>query len=326
MPIDMEALAQELETAKPAEPAPEGAKADRGDTFTPDAPKLVEVPVEEPAEKQAAEEEEKPAAEPEKKAEEQPRGPDGKFVEKTVPYSRFDEMNKKRKAEIEALNGKLKELESRLQVEKGADIESLEAQLDAKTEAYNKLMADGELAEAKVVLKELNQINRRIAFLEIAPIATQHAAEVQVATQLEHLVDFYKTEFPVFDESSKAFDQATVNWVAEMQGVFEAAGFSQADALQRSVDLAIPKFGLRPTSAGEPEPAKPGKAEVEGKRKEEAVRRAVTTAGKQPAPLTAVGTDSDKAGMTKINPLELSYDDFSKLPESTLKRLRGDLA
>lgn len=325
-PVDMDALAQELDSKPAPAPAPEGAKPDRGDML-PEAPKAAEVPAEEPkvAEKAA----EKPAEEPkaaEKPAEEQPRSADGKFAEKTVPYSRFDEMNKKRKAEIDALNTKLVELSKRLEVEKGEDIESLEAVLDAKTEEYNKLMADGELAQAKTVMKEINKVNRRMAFLEIAPIATQHAAEVQTATQLEQLVDFYKTEFPIFDDASESFDQATVTWVAEMQGVFEAAGFSQADALQRSVDLAIPKFGLRPASAGEAAPTKPTKGEVEGKRKEDAVRRAVETSGKQPAALSEVGTDSDKAGMTKINPLDLSFDDFTKLPESTLKRLRGDLA
>ena len=47
-------------------------------------------------------------------------------------------------------------------------------------------------------------------------------------------------------------------------------------------------------------------------------------AKKHPASLSAVGLDSDAAGLAKPNVKDMSQEDFAKLPESTKKRLRGD--
>jgi hypothetical protein len=109
--------------------------------------------------------------------------------------------------------------------------------------------------------------------------------------------------------------------------VFERAGYSAARALQEAVELAMLKFSLVPVSERKAAvaPKEDPKADAGKQRLAEATARGIDTAKAQPASLQNLGTDSDKQGMQHIDPKALSHDDFMKLPESTLKRLRGDL-
>jgi hypothetical protein len=171
----------------------------------------------------------------------------------------------------------------------------------------------------------MNNINRQIARLETLPVAQEHVAATAMADRLGAIVDLYKAEYPVFDEESDVFDQDVVNWVARQQGMYQNAGVSPPVALQEAADLAVLKFGLKSVSGKTEPPKKPSKAEKDAERTEKGVEKSLEARRKQPALLSDVGTDSDKAGLTKINIMELSQEDFSKLPESQLKRLRGDI-
>jgi hypothetical protein len=314
MAVDVKVLQDQLDLQQHAleqEAIDESLAAkDRGD-------KLPETP---PAET-------KPETPPEGKID-PPKEKEGERDPKTgqfIPKARFDEMNRKKKAEIEALNTRLAQMSEQLQAKSGEDVGALETLLDDKMDAYNKLMADGDLTKAKELLREVNQINRRIAYLEITPVTNQQVAATTVANQLDNLVEFYKTEFPVFDEAAEGtFDQDMVNWVAERQGLFERAGMTSPAALQEAVTDAISRFGLVASSSGAAAtPAAPVKAG--DSRKAAAVAAAVKTAAATPARLDNVGMDSDKAGTSAIDPMQLSIGDLAKLPEATLKRLRGDL-
>jgi hypothetical protein len=325
MPVDMEALERELDTkTTPAEPKAE-EKVDRGDDFAapPEADVEVEIEVkkEPEAKKDTIVEKDEPvteaAKEPAKTEEEPARDPStGKFI----PKARFDEAVKKERARADALERQLADMAASAKPGEGKDAAALEAQIDDVTAKYHQLLADGKLDDAKPLLKQINSINRQIARLELLPVAQEQAAATTRAQSLESLVTLYKAEFPVFDEGSEDFNQDIVTWVAHHQAVYQNSGYAPAQALQEAADLAIIKFGLR-----EPAPKKVTKADKDAERTEAGVKKALEVSKKQPATLSDVGTDSDKAGLAKIKPSDLSQDDFSKLPESTLKRLRGDL-
>ncbi len=200
----------------------------------------------------------------------------------------------------------------------------LEAELDTKSAEYSKLLADGELDKANVVMKDINRINRSMAITEATALSAARTTEVAHVATLEELVDIYKENYPQFDDANKDhYNQETVNYVAKLQGGLELAGYSPAEALREAVEAAVAKFGLdpEPAAAAEPEPAKPNKGE---ERKTAAVDKALTASAAQPKALDKLGTDSDKAGMSKIDVESLSYEQFNALPESTLARLRGD--
>jgi hypothetical protein len=305
------------------EPAKEAEKpADKGDVVTEPAKGV------EPVKEAAKEEAKEPAKEP-AKVEEPLRDEKGKFI----PKARFDEVNNKAKAKVALLEAENKALRDRIGVVDGKapDTAALEAELDAKSAAYSKFVADGQLDDANAAMKEINRINRQIGNIEATRISGEHQEESANVDVLTELVGLYKDAYPVFDDANtEVYKQEYVDFVASLQGRFEMTGSSPAEALREAVELAVAKFGLDPApAAADPAaPATPAKTKAD-ERKESGVDAALKAAAAQPPSTAKVGEDSDKAGMTKISIEQISdYKTFESLAksESTLKRLRGDLA
>lgn len=318
-------------------------KADRGDNFSPTEEKLeVELsqaeieavtgkkePAKEP-DKEGAEKTAEGVTTPDKDGVKQPdkepaRDDKGKFI----PKARFDEVNNKAKAKVAALENELSQLRARLAPAGDApDVAALTASLDAKTEEYGQLLADGNLADAKTVMAEINRLNRTIVMVETSALTTEHTTESKNVDALGGLVELYKQAYPVFDDAQpEVYQQEMVDFVANLQGRFELTGSQPAEALREAVELAVAKFGL--DAAPSPEPQVPGTpAPNKGEaRKTGAVDKALAAAKGQPPVLgKGVGEDSDKAGMSKIDINQLDFEQFNRLPEQTLKRLRGDFA
>jgi hypothetical protein len=62
------------------------------------------------------------------------------------------------------------------------------------------------------------------------------------------------------------------------------------------------------------------------KRKEDAVKKALDAKGKQPASTGGVGIDHDKEGgpLDAAAVMKMNWDEFVKLPDSELSKMRGD--
>jgi hypothetical protein len=318
-------------------------KADRGDSFelvaekvevdltaeelkavTGKDPEPATEPATEPAEKTAeavATPDKDGVTQPDKEADEKPRDKDGKFI----PKARFDEVNNKAKQKVAKLEGEIADLKNRLAPAEGSDAAALEATLDGLTEQYGQLIADGDLAKAKDVMKEINSTNRRMALIEATTLSSAHAAESRNVDALGELVELYKAEYPVFDDArGDLYKQDMVDFVAKLQGRFEATGSSSAEALREAVELTVAKFGLDAAPSATIAELKPNKG---ADRKAAATAAAVKAAGAQPPVIgDKVGIDSDKMGMTRIDVNTLDFEQFDKLPETTIKRLRGDFA
>lgn len=339
MPIDLTkevaaAVAAAPVTTTPDLPAAD-PKADRGDTIEAPAPVTVELTEEEvkligkePA--AAVPKEGEPAAKTEEKepaetpAEgDKPRDKEGKFI----PKARFDEVNNRARAKVKDLEGQIAQLTARLTPAEGqADTAALEKLLDERTEEYGALVADGDLVKAKAVMQEINKANRALALIEATALSGAHAAESKNVDALGELVELYKSEYPVFDDTqTDAYQQETVDYVAKLQGRFEATGSSPAEALREAVELTVAKFGLEPKSSAGVVDLTPAITKAD-ERKAAAVGKTLA-AQKAGAPdLAKVGIDSDKVGMSKINMNDIDYEQFEKLPIESLKRLRGDFA
>lgn len=299
-----DALPGEPETAPEPKPDAEPVKKELTEAEKEEVKAVVTEPAKEPA---------KAEAEPER----DPKT--GQFI----PKARFDELRRKKDAQIEAAENRARELEEKLKLTEGpATVQEAEAILEQKIELHQNLLADGKLAEAKGIFKEINALNRRIARLEIQPVVQNLAHEAVRADTLEGVIDMYTSEFPEFREGSKEFDQELVNEVAELQTAFQAMGHSPAKALKKAADMVIKANQLSASSDRGAEPEKKGKA---SDRKAAAVKTNVDVAGRQPPGLSTVGTDSDKMGASNIDVSSLSQEAFSKIDENTLKRLRGDL-
>lgn len=319
-----------LDTPAEAAALAEVDQTDRGDDFTPTEaePDFVELSSEEQKalapKASEAEKGKTEAADPkaeEAKEGEKPRDDKGQFI----PRARFNEVNNRAKAKVAALEAKIKGMAERLAPLDGVapDIKALETALDAKETEYGALLADGKLDEAKLVLREINRVNRQLGAIEAGALASTHAQESTHVDSLGQLVEMYKESFPQFDDANKElYSQDMVNFVADLQGRFEFTGLAPAEALRQAVELTVAKFRLDETEPAEVKPDPKAKLE---ERKAASVAKAVKASQAQPARLDKVGADSDKAGLDKLDLNSLTYDQFSRLPEATLSRLRGDL-
>jgi len=336
MPID---LTKEVAAAVAAAPVvttpdlpPADPKADRGDTIEAPAPVTVELTADEvkligkepPAADTKAGEAAVTTEVTEQVAEgEKPRDKEGKFI----PKARFDEVNNRARAKVKDLEGQIAQLTARLAPAEGqADTAALEKILDERTEEYGALVADGDLVKAKAVMQEINRANRALALIEATTLSGAHAAESKNVDALGELVELYKSEYPMFDDAqTDVYQQETVDYVAKLQGRFEATGSSPAEALREAVELTVAKFGLEPKSSAGVVDLTPAITKAD-ERKAAAVTKTLA-AQKAGAPdLSKAGIDSDKVGMSKINMNDIDYDQFDKLPIESLKRLRGDFA
>jgi hypothetical protein len=325
MSFDLEAIAaQGKEVELPTDPA-ELAKA-RGDLHEPAEPTLPKAEpakaAEEPAKEVPLTEEDKKAlpvvedkkdeaaAEPEPERDEK-----GRFI----PRARFNEAQDKAKARIAALEAQLKATAEELaKLEVPKELSTAEKALEEQEAKYVDLLADGKLDEAKAVRKEINKLNRQIVQLEMAP--QQQTATVDVLQQqvFQQTVEFYTDHFPEFAEG-EGKKQELVDEVAEYQTAFAATGMAPAAALSKAADTVIRIHGLQPFGDRK-EPAKA--ASPAAARKAAAVTTNIEAAKRQPPSLSDVGVDSDKAGAGVGIPLTL--EEFEKLPESAIRRLRGD--
>lgn len=295
----------------------------RGDFVTePKAPEAAAPAVEEaapPAEEAAT----KPAegedpGNPTKAAEgEQPRDPD---TGKWIPKARFDKAGERAKIREASLQERIASLTKELLASQFGDAEELEAQLADKSAKYTKMLADGELEQANAMLMDINRLNRKLAGLEAAPVATAQATAATEETTFAELLDIYQEEFPSLAKGSKTYDEEQVKWTNAKLVLFLGAGMSRTEALREAVELAVAKFGLQPVSTAAPAE----KPSPDAERKAKTVEKVVAAAKGQSPKTDGVGLDSDKAGAAKIKVSELSQDEFAKLPEAVIRRQRGD--
>lgn len=334
-------MTQEIEAVvtPAAEPVVVETKVDRGDDYTPPVEVEVKAPAPAPViepevpANPLAEGEVKPAevkddAKVKEGEEERPRDADGKFLPKPpvmIPKARFDEVNTKARAKVAELTGRIKDLESRLSpAGQAPDVAALNVTIEAKTAEYGKLIADGELDQANAVMRDILAANRQISAAESAVLTSAHGVETQNVQTITELVDLYKGNYPVFDDKAADYNQDMVNFVADLQDRFERTGSSSAEALREAVELAVAKFSLDVAPEPAVDPAVAAKDKVVQDRKSAATKASAAAAALQ-SPDMKTGLDSDKAGMQNVTPSTLTFQEFSALPESTLKRLRGDL-
>ncbi len=239
-----------------------------------------------------------------------------------IPKARFDAAQKKSKETIDKLNAELEATRQRYATPEGVTAESIEKLIDDKESERTNLLADGELDKATAVAKEINRLNRQLAALEFAPKALERDSAVVGKNALDSLIEEFEAAFPTLNYKHASHNEEQVKFVADRMGRYEASGMSSAEALIDAVEDAVYRFGL--VRGDEPAPSAEKPAKPAAPSKPAQTQAKMDLAKKHPASLSAVGLDSDAAGLAKPNVKDMSQEDFAKLPESTKKRLRGD--
>lgn len=305
-----------------------GASADRGDDWTP----TTETPPAATTTEETVEDDLKVAT-GKPAAEEPPRDAAGKFAPKvksdegaTIPKARFDSAVQKERERAETAERLLAEAtRANNQIQRNADVSQLEAKVQELRAAERKATIDNDEEKAAQLSAEADRLNRQIAIQQAGDMTAAAKDAALESMRMELAVENIETNYPQLDENSEEFDQDLTDDVLDKQrGYMERERLSPSKALLKAVKYVMG----RQAAPAATEPAKTGlSAASKGlDRKAAAVAKNLDAAARQPASTKPVGADSDKHGQTKDIPevSQMTFAEFSALPDATKSKMRGD--
>ena len=234
-----------------------------------------------------------------------------------VPKSRLDEVlakNKKMQKQIDEIQQK----------EAEAAAEAPVYDFDTKEQQYQQLVLDGATEEATKLRNEIRSAEKEQLMFEMKQQMGQTVQQDRATQELQNKAAEIANTIDIFNEESASFNEELTKEVAELRDAFIIQGYEPADSLARATEYTL--------AAKHPELLR-GEAEVATvktqQNKDIAKKRQTTTVQKKLAasksqPPTMKGEGTSKRGVTATNVNTLSDDEFSALPEETLRRLRGD--
>ena len=244
--------------------------------------------------------------------------------EPRIPKSRLDKVLNELKEAREQL---AKQNETRQQETQDADLKAAQGRLTELEKQLTKQIADGETEKASQTMASIRELSEAISDYKADLKASQATAQAVEQVRESMVIDRIEEAYPELNPRHDEYDEAKVAKVLKIRKGLMATGDSPSAAMQEAVKLVMgdPKTAKERT-ATEVTP-RVNKDDIAGQRKAEAVKRNTEAANKQPPTTAKVGMDSDKLGGGALKPedvMKMSQDEFAKLDEKTLAKLRGD--
>lgn len=229
-----------------------------------------------------------------------------------VPKSRLDEVLAKQKALQKQLDEMNKAKQQQIENAPEYDFASKEAE-------YQELVLNGEAEKAVNLRNEIRNAEKEQFMFEVQQKMGQTVQQNQEMTALQQKANEIQAKYPILDENSANFDADLTQEVLDLRDAFMIQGFSGADALQKATDYTLaakkPEL-LRPISTTQPKVDNT----LAEKKKVANISKKLQASDSQPPQMKGEGARGNK----KVDLNMLSDDEFSALPEETLRRLRGD--
>lgn len=252
---------------------------------------------------------------------------DDKAKGKIIPLDRHEKILAKERERREALERQLASFQGVKQVETlNNEITKLEDKLQSLDAEYATALADGDTKKAAALMRDIRATDR-----QIADARTEHRVSVATAQATEQArydiaLERVEGSFPQLNPDNDAFDEDLLNDVADLKAVYQQRGDTPTKALQKAVKKLL---GEPKTSAQEEAitvTPRVNAADVAGKRKTDAVAKTADAVSRTPPSTSKVGQDSDKlgGGLNAKDVIKLSQDEFAKLSEKDLAKMRGD--
>ena len=254
------------------------------------------------------------------------RGEDGKFLkaedegakdegakgeEPRIPKSRLDKEIERRKAAEARL------AEKTAAEEAAAKGETQTFDFDAAETEYMDLLLDGKLKEAAAKRKEIRAAERaeNEAIMERQAEKTTSRATAKTVTQ--DIGDRYAADYAERNPESETFDELAMAQVKAIYGGYLEQGlFASPDtAFAAALETVVKANGFAKVEA-EPAPKPLPAARTAADR--------VAAIGAQPPSIAQAGQSSAARGAHEVDVTTLTEDQLAKLPQATLRRLRGD--
>lgn len=232
-----------------------------------------------------------------------------------VPKSRLDEVlakNKEMQKRLQTLENETKEEDA------GPKYDFV-----AREKEYQELVLDGETDRAAQLREEIRAAEREQMMSEMQSKMGQTVQQDREAHELNKKANEIMEVFPIFDQKSDQFDERLANEVMELRDAFIFQGYGAADSLAKATEITLirskPEL-LEVDTAGATDAAPTLNKVVQEKKKQANVSKKVAASQSQPPQMKGESTQNKK--VVDIN--VLSDDEFSALPEETLRRMRGD--
>ncbi len=268
----------------------------------------------------AKEAEEGEEAEETEETEEDADGKTDPLAAKQVPYTRFKEVVEQRKqlqSELAQLRSSSKTVDKQ-ENEFEAQQKAFDKRLDELYEQVESARADGDTKTAAKLQREIDGMNGAKAKAEAAFIARQAAFTEQQNSTYNQMLDYLEKVRPVIDPNAPEFSKEVVSELEFQVDAYTKAGLTPTAALRRACALLFEEDPF--TATVQREDKKTPTAVVAAKKKVD-VAKNVDAAKKTPPSSSSRNESGDS---TAINPVNLSDEEFDKLPESKKRQLRGD--
>lgn len=236
-----------------------------------------------------------------------------------IPKARFDEAQKKARDRQKDLEDRLAKAETQhARTTSGADIDAMQTAIEALEDQYEEQLLDGELEKARAIRHD---IRKKQNTLTDTRLTQQSQATGNLAVQqirYEAKLAALEAKHPAINPDSDAYSEEIEQEVGELKAAFEARGWNSVAALEKAVHYAL----RDDVDVGVEDP------QVKRSQRAHQQRKKNAAAQKKAAPdMSGAGRDSDKGGrgdglpdVTKMTP-----EQFDKLSESDLSKLRGDV-
>lgn len=243
-----------------------------------------------------------------------------------LPKSRFDAVNQRyreEQARREALEARLAEMEKQTGVQEVDNTPQQDAQLAEIDKQIAEALADGEVDKVASLMGQQRALQSQIFESKLAAANTTASAQTIENMKFDLLLDQVESVRPELKVGAEEYDEAKSIETVELVEAFQARGYNLPDALERALGYVYPEGWRNAQQSTQTTSEAPAPAPAPEKKQTDTQKN--LTAMKSQPPAMKAGEPSSAAGLqTKINPMDLSDDEFSKLTEAELAELRGD--
>ena len=252
-----------------------------------------------------------------------PKSGKGKFI----PLDRHEKLLKKERARREELEAQLSQSRAGQQMaQANEDLSRVEDELVAMEAKYNDLLAEGDTQAAAQLMTQIRRKNAELNSITAAQRDAEVMARAVEKVRFDEALDRIEEAYPELDPDSDEYDEDTYQDVYDLMMAGRQRGLSATKALQRAVARVM---GAETTAQKRATTATPrvDENDVASRRRGEAVRRNLDAARRTPPATHRISANNDAAGgaLTAKAVMSMSEDDFEKLSDKDLARLRGDV-
>lgn len=314
--------------------------ADRGDDFIPTddddeggkgakSSDEKDIDPEDPDADPDADAEEKEKAKKEAEKAEKAKGKDTR-----IPLSRHKDLLEKERAKRADLERQLAQYQKGREVAAAnEDITKAEDKILELEKQYSKLMSDGETDKAAETMTKIRRMERDVVEQKAEMKIAAAEARATEAARYNIVLERVEAAYPELNEDHDDYDEEVAQDVLDLKAAYQSRrGMTPSAALQAAVTKLLGKKtpGQKDAVDVTPRVPKDGKSpeEVAAERKRKAVEKALDADKRTPPNTSKMGLDSDKMGggmVSARDAMKMPDEDFNKLDEKTLARMRGDL-